>query len=116
MPVDHDQNDQNQMNLKVKFNNVYVFPFKSMYTNKFPTQAAEQPTTRWSVRRFKKPASRRQKTVLRQAQPVAQLPVAQPPVVQPPVVQPPVVQPPVQSGRTLRATLRAARRAARTAN
>ena len=101
MPVDHDQHDQNQMNLKVKFNNVYVFPFKSMYTNKFPTQAAEQPTTRWSVRRFKKPASRRQKTVLQQAQPVA---------------QPPVVQPPVQSGRTLRATLRAARRADRTAN
>ena len=101
MPVDHDQHDQNQMNLKVKFNNVYVFPFKSMYTNKFPTQAAEQPTTRWSVRRFKKPASRRQKTVLRQAQPVAHLPV---------------VQPPVQSGRTLRATLRAARRADRTAN
>ena len=106
MPADHDRNDQNQMNLRVKFNNVYVFPFKSMYTNKFPTQAAEQPTTRWSVRRFKKPASRRQKTVLRQAQPVAQLPVA----------QPPVVQPPVQSGRTLRATLRAARRADRTAN
>ena len=95
MTVDADQNDQ--QNLRVKFDNMYVFPFDTMYIpNKFPTQRAEQPTARKPVRRSKKPAARQ--TIQPAVQPVVQ-----------PVVQPEVQ--PVQSARTLRNARRVNRKA-----
>ena len=98
MPVDYDHYDHTS--LKVKFNNVYVFPYPTMYKpNTFPTSAAEQPTARRSLRPSKK-QGKRQNTP-----PVAQ--PAQP--VQP--VQPLQPVPPVQSARTLRASQRVARKA-----
>ena len=101
MPVDYDHYDQTS--LKVKFNNVYVFPYPTMYKpNTFPTSAAEQPTARRPLRPSKK-RGKRQNTP-----PVAKpLQPAQP--VQP--VQPLQPVPPVQSARTLRASQRVARKA-----
>ena len=97
MAVDYDHYDQTT--LKVKFNNVFVFPFPTMYKpNTFPTSAAEQPTARRPLRPSKK-RGKRQNTP----------PVAKPlQPVQP--VQPLQPVPPVQSARTLRASQRVARK------
>ena len=87
--------DNNQIHdpLRVKFHNVYVFPFKHMYIpNKFPIQAADQPVVRRPVRRAKKPVAR--KTVQAVAQPAVH------------TAQQLSVQPTVQSARATRAARR----------
>ena len=136
MPINYDQNGQNQTKLKVKFNNVYVFPFKTMYKpNKFPIPKAEQTIARLPVRRSKKPAARQneqeiaekeivlqnvikkiRKNVRKNVQKNVRKNVQQ--NVQETVQQnvPPVIQPPIQSGRSQRANLRATERANRIAS
>ena len=110
MDVDYDQNDQNQTTLQVKFNNVFVFPFPTMYKpNTFPTSAAKQPTARRPLRpskkRGKRPSKKRGK---RQNTPPVAKPLQPVQPVQP--VQPLQSVPPEQSARTLRASQRVARK------
>ena len=94
--VNTNQIDQVHDPLRVKFHNMYVFPFKSMYINKFPIRSAEQHVARKPARRAKKPGARQ--TVRTVAQPAVQT-VAQPAVQSAP-------QPTVQSARAARAVRR----------
>ena len=126
MPINYDQNGQNQTKLKVKFNNVYVFPFKTMYKpNKFPIPEAEQTIARLPVRRSKKRAARQNEQEIAEKEIVLQNVIkkirknvrknVQKNVqqnVQETVQQnvPPVIQPPIQSARSQRANLRATQR------
>ena len=128
MPVDYDQNDQNQTTLQVKFNNEFVFPFKSMYKpNKLPTPRAEQTIARLPVRRSKKPAVRQNEQEIAEKEIVLQNVIKKirknvrknvRQNVQETVHQnvPPVKQPPIQSTRSQRANLRAIERANRIAS
>ena len=93
--IDNNQADLSNSLLRVKFNNMYEFPYKSMYIpNKFPIRVAEdeQPSARQPLRRARKPAKRRN--------------------VQQNVQQnvPEVVQPPIQSSRSIRAAKRRIRK------
>ena len=96
MSIVNNQIDQIHDPLRVKFHNMYVFPIKSMYTNKFPIRSAEQQLARKPARRAKKPGARQ--TVRTVAQPAVQT-VAQPAVQSAP-------QPTVQSARAARAVQR----------
>ena len=104
MSIVVNQIDQVHDPLRVKFHNMYVFPFKSMYMNKFPIKSVEQLVARKPARRAKKPGARQ--TVRTVAQPAAQT-AAQPAVqtvAQPAVQSAP--QPTVQSSRAARAVRR----------
>ena len=93
--IDNDQADLSNSLLRVKFNNMYEFPYKRMYIpNKFPVRVAEdeQPSARQPLRRARKPA-RRQNVQQNVQQNV-----------------PEVVQPPIQSSRSIRAAKRSIRK------
>ena len=93
--IDNNKTDLNNSLLRVKFNNMYEFPYKSMYIpNKFPVRVAEteQPSVRQPFRRARKPA--RRKNVQQNVQQNV----------------PEVVQPPIQSSRSVRAAKRSIRK------
>ena len=93
----NDPDDQIHQPLRVKFNNMYVFPHINMYIpNKLPIQIAEQPTARRPARRAKKPTARQ--TVQRVVQSAVIVP------------QPTAPQPTVQSSRAARAVRRSGRK------
>ena len=97
--IDNHKTDLNNSLLRVKFNNMYEFPYKSMYIpNKFPVRVAadEQPSARQPLRRARKPA--RRQNVPQNVQPNVHQPVQQ--------NVPEVVQPPIQSARSVRAAKR----------